>query len=97
MNFEWDLAKEKQNLRKHGVTFKEAAKLFTGRSEYLELYDELHSEDEDRFIAIGPITKGLIVVVYVERDFDTIRIISARKATRAETNLFNDYKRGKNQ
>ena len=97
MKFEWDLEKEKRNLQKHGVSFQEASKLFTGRSEYFELYDDLHSEDEDRFIAIGPIIKGLVVVVYVEREFDTIRIISARKATRAETHLFNEFKKGKNR
>lgn len=97
MEFEWDLKKEKQNLNKHGLTFKEASKLFTGRSDYLEVYDDSNSEDEDRFIAIGPIVKGLIVVVYVERDFDTLRIISARKASRVEASLFNEFKRGKNK
>ena len=81
-------------MKKHGISFKEASKLFTGRSDYLELFDEQHSVDEDRFIAIGSIVKGVIVVVYVERDFDIIRIISARKATRSETKLFDDYKKG---
>ncbi len=97
MKFDWDLEKEKRNLRKHGLSFTEASMLFTGRSKYLELYDEVHSEDEDRFIAIGPIIKGIIVVVYVERDFDIIRIISARKATQSEASLFNEFKRGKNK
>lgn len=95
MKFEWDKIKNKQNVKKHGITFKEASKLFTGRAEYLELFDNLHSEDEDRFIAIGPIVKGIVVVVYIERDFDTIRIISARKATRTERNMFNNLKKGK--
>ena len=95
MKFEWNLEKEKRNIRKHGVSFKEASKLFISRFDYLEIYDESHSEDEDRFIAIGPIVKGIIVVVYVERDFDIIRIISARKATQAENRLLNDYKKGK--
>ena len=57
----------------------------------------MHSEDEDRFIAIGPIVKGVIVVVYVERDFDIIRIISARRATRAEIELFDEFKRGRSR
>lgn len=94
MKVEWDSKKEKLNNQKHGVSFKEAIKLFQGRSDYLELYDNLHSDDEDRFIAIGKIIKG--VVVYVERDFDVIRIISARKATKAELKLFDEFKRGEN-
>ncbi len=97
MKFEWDSKKEKQNLNKHGISFDEASKIFKGRADYLEFYDESRSEDEDRFIAIGSIAKGLIVVVYVERDFDVIRIVSARKATRSEVVLFNDFKRGKNK
>ena len=95
MKFEWDFKKEKLNLKKHGVSFKEASRLFTGRAEYLELYDDLHSDEEDRFIAIGPIIKGVVVVVYIERDFDVNRIISARKATVPEISLFDKFKRGK--
>jgi len=94
VKFDWDKEKDKRNLKKHGIAFKEAAKLFTGRSHYLELYDESHSSDEDRFIAIGAIIKGLIVVVYVERDLDKIRIISARKANKTEVLLFNKFKKG---
>lgn len=94
MKFDWNEAKNRGNLKKHGLTFEEASKLFTGRSDYLELYDDEHSEDEDRFIAIGPIIKGIIVVVFVERDFDVVRIISARKATKVESKLFDEFKRG---
>lgn len=94
MKFEWDSKKEKKNLEKHGITFDEASKIFTGRSDFLELFDNNHSEDEDRFIAIGFISKGVIVVVYVERDLDIIRIISARKATRSEIKLFGDFLKG---
>lgn len=95
VEFEWDTEKEKQNVKKHGVTFTEASRLFTGHSTYLELYDDNHSGDEDRFIAIGPVVRGLIVVVYVERNVDIIRIISARKAKRLEIKLFDEFKRGK--
>lgn len=94
MKFEWDSKKEKLNNQKHGISFKEVTRLFQGRSDYLELYDNLHSDDEDRFIAIGKIIKGVVVVVYVERDFDVIRIISARKANKAEIKLFDEFKRG---
>ena len=95
MKFDWDKKKNDQNFKKHGLSFEEASKLFTGRSDFLEIFDEEHSEDEDRFIAIGTISRGLIVVVFVERDFETIRIISARKASKSETKLFNLFKEGK--
>jgi hypothetical protein len=50
-----------------------------------------HSDIEDRFIAVGPISRGLILVVWTERDEDTIRIISARWATKQERHLYNQY------
>jgi len=94
MEFEWDSQKAKRNVVKHGITFEEASKLFQGRAEYVEIFDESHSEDEDRFIAIGPIVKGIVVVVYIEKTWDLIRIISARKATKKEIGLFSNFKRG---
>lgn len=94
MKFEWDADKNSQNQKKHGITFEEASKLFTGQQDFLELFDQDHSEDEDRFIAIGFISRGIVLVIFVERDFDTIRIISARKATKTEVKLFNDFRRG---
>jgi uncharacterized DUF497 family protein len=54
----WDEAKNLANQRKHGVSFEEASKLFTSRVGYLEVFDEAHSDVEDRFIAIGPISRG---------------------------------------
>ena len=94
MKFEWDPKKALLNARKHGVTFEEASALFRKPSEYIELFDETHSKDEDRFIAIGPISKGIVVVIYVERTADLIRLISARKATRTEKTLFSRFKNG---
>ena len=49
-----------------------------------EVFDVAHSDEEDRYVAIGPIERGIIVVVFTERDDETIRIISARVATRRE-------------
>jgi len=57
----------------------------------LEIYDEEHSGEEDRFIAIGPIRAGVVVVIYTERGDDVIRIVSARKATKKEIQLFRQY------
>lgn len=57
----------------------------------MEIFDEQHSDAEHRFIAIGPIQRGLVLVVWTERDRDTVRIISARWATRREQQLFVEY------
>jgi uncharacterized DUF497 family protein len=94
VDFEWDEAKDLTNRHKHGLGFAEAAQLFESGGEYLEIFDVDHSESEDRFIAIGPIASGLIVVVYIEPEEDTIRIISAREATRREQALFREYMDG---
>ena len=91
MDFEWDAEKDRSNRKRHGVSFDEAAELFTSGGEYLEIYDAKHGDDEDRFIAIGPIQRGLVVIVYTERLEETVRIISARWATRSETGLFRRY------
>lgn len=83
MQFEWDRDKAKRNLRKHKVSFDEAATVF---------YDPLsatfddpdHSVDEQRFITIGYSSHGrLLVVSHTERG-STLRIISARLATPPE-------------
>lgn len=91
MGFHWDPDKERANLEKHGVSFRRAAELFSGGRDYLEIYDEGHSQDEDRFIAIGPINGRIVVVVYTVWPEDTIRLISARPATRREVQLFREY------
>jgi uncharacterized protein len=78
VRFEWDPKKERSNVEKHGVGFREAKELFISGVDFLELYDGEHSELEERFIAIGPIRRGLVLVVYTERIEDTVRIISAR-------------------
>jgi len=88
----WDRAKNLSNQKKHGVSFDEARELFVSGVDYLELPDDAHSEDEDRFIAIGPIQRGLVLVVWTERDEDVIRIISARWATKFEQKLFRSYR-----
>lgn len=91
MRFEWDPAKNARNVRKHGISFEEASTLFTAKSGWLDLDDEAHSDDELRYRAIGPIARGVVVVVYVERDEDVIRIISARAATPRERRLYEDW------
>lgn len=88
---EWDERKNVENQRKHGLSFEEARELFASGVDYLEIFDELHSESEDRFIAIGPIARGLVLVVWADRDDEVIRIISARWATERERTLYHAY------
>lgn len=94
MYINWDPQKNEANVRKHGVSFEEAQAIFLSGADYLEVYDEEHSAGEDRFIAIGPISRGLVLVVWTERDEDVIRIISARWATPNERDLFLSNTRG---
>ena len=93
MTVEWDVAKNQSNQRNHGVSFEEASELFRSGVDYLEIYDHEHSVGEDRFIAIGPIRRGLILIVWTERDEEAIRIISARWATNHEQALYHEHLR----
>ena len=95
MRFEWDPDKAGRNERAHGVSFTEACELFTTDAPVLEIYDVAHSEDEDRFKSIGPIQRGLVLVVWTERSDDLVRIISARWATRTEQSLYADFLEGR--
>lgn len=88
MRFLWDEIKNRANQRKHGLSFEQASALFASVRDYLEIFDDAHSGDEDRFIALGPIESGVIVVVFVEPDERSVRIISARKATSREREMF---------
>lgn len=85
LHFTWDPAKAASNRRRHGVSFEEAQTAFSDEAAIL-IEDPDHSASEERFILLGlsALTRLLVVVhVYRERD-DTIRLISARKATRSE-------------
>ena len=93
MNFVWDENKAEINLRKHGVSFLEASTVFEDY-DALQIYDPDHSEEEDRFIMLGMSSALRILLVchcYREND-EQIRIISARKATKKETDTYNGRK-----
>ena len=94
MEFEWDPARDQANRARHGLSFEEAAALFASGVDYLEIFDGEHDSEEDRFIAIGPVRRGAIVVIYTERHEDTIRIIGARFATKAEVRLLRTNSEG---
>ena len=85
IRFEWDPAKAAANARKHGVTFEEAQTAFFDDLA-LVIDDPEHSELETRFVLLGlSAAARILVVVHAYRsDPDTIRIISARKASKAE-------------
>ena len=97
MQFEWDPEKDRANRSKHGLSFSEASQLFSEGLDFLEIYDLAHSEDEERFIAIGPIEHGVIVVTFTERSDDVIRIVSARMATARERRYLEEYWRGRHE
>ena len=90
MKFFWDESKNRANKRKHNVSFEESQELFRSGN-YVEIFDVEHSVLEARFFAIGPIARGLIVVVWTEGQEDEIRIISARTATKVERQLYKSY------
>jgi uncharacterized DUF497 family protein len=87
LRFEWDDAKAISNVAKHGVTFGEATEVFYDPNA-LEGLDTEHSGDEDRFFIIGCSTRRLLFVIYAQRLGNMIRIISARKPTPAERELY---------
>jgi len=90
VRFVWDEWKDKENQSKHGIGFQEAATIFAGLP--LEVFhDPDHSDDENRYIAVGVSEKSrVLLVVHCENDTgDEIRLISARKATQRERrNIF---------
>ncbi|CAK7021634.1 MAG: hypothetical protein DELT_02429 [Desulfovibrio sp.] len=85
MKFEWDEAKAVANEKKHGVLFGEAQTVFDDHYALL-IPDPDHSDDEDRFVLLGiSAALRMLVVCHCYRENDeTIRIISARKATKNE-------------
>jgi uncharacterized protein len=87
--FEWDERKANANLAKHGVGFAEAATVFADPLS-LTIPDPAHSASEDRFVILGLSHQNrLVVVVFTERG-DTIRVISARRATKKERRTYEE-------
>lgn len=84
LKFDWDSNKNVLNQKKHGVSFEEAKTVFADELGRL-IPDPDHSDGEERFILMGvSACSRLLVVCHCERDEDTIRIISARKADKFE-------------
>jgi hypothetical protein len=90
--FEWDPAKARQNARKHRITFERGATVFLDPNA-LSLFDEQHSEDEERWITLGLDHTGALLVIchayHEETEISArVRLISARRATKNETKQY---------
>ena len=92
LKFEWDPKKAASNLRKHGVSFEEAASVFDDL--LATVYEDPdHSVDEKRYLTIGTSAKGrLLHIAFADRGA-RIRIINARNVTRNERELYEKEKR----
>jgi len=87
--FDWNPEKEVRNRRKHGVSFREAATVF-GDPLSITFPDPDHSKEEERYVTIGMSQQGRILVVAHTEEGDTVRIISARRATRRERRFYEE-------
>ena len=95
--FDWDPAKDRANVHKHGISFRQAAGIFRDPNQF-SLYDEEHSEIEDRWVTLGIDASGVLRVVIhtfeqVEEEVWKVRIISARKADRDEEKQYKQMTR----
>ena len=89
LEFEWDHAKAKRNIKKHGVSFEEAKTVFADPLS-LTIHDPEHSDEEDRYVILGESNRRrLLVVVFTDRA-DKIRIITASVATRQERKKYEE-------
>ncbi|HZQ07476.1 MAG TPA: BrnT family toxin [Anaerolineae bacterium] len=92
MDFDWDPQKAAKNLRKHKVSFGEAATVFSDPLS-VTVSDPDHSDDEDRYIIVGMSQQSrLLIVSFAERG-DLVRVISARKLTRSERQAYEEKNR----
>ncbi|GHV70976.1 hypothetical protein AGMMS49928_20850 [Spirochaetia bacterium] len=83
LRFVWNENKNLDNIKKHGVSFEEAAVACLDPN-CVRIFDETHSVNEDRWILLGRVRETVLFVVETEPGTDTIRIISARPATKRE-------------
>ncbi len=88
MQFTWDESKNRGNIRKHGIDFVDVPAMF--RLPLVTFLDQRQEYGEERWIGIGLLAGLPVVIVFTEPDAATIRIISARKATKHETKIYSD-------
>jgi len=93
-NFEWDVNKARTNLSKHKISFEGATSVFRDERA-ISISDEEHSDDEERWLTIGidEVTRTLVVIhtyISVDENNCNIRLISARKATKKEQQIYKE-------
>ena len=87
MIFEWDENKNNRNIQKHGYDFSDAAQIFD--SPMLVKLDSREDYQEDRFVGLGVLRNLIVVIVFTENvEKDVIRVISIRKATKNEREIY---------
>jgi uncharacterized DUF497 family protein len=85
MKFEWDENKRLANIRKHGFDFTDVSTVFA--SDTVTVEDDRYNYGEQRFVTFGLFQGRIIAVVHTEND-DLVRIISARKASKYEQQIY---------
>ncbi|MCI0389150.1 MAG: BrnT family toxin [Acidobacteria bacterium] len=93
MRFDWDETKAALNIENHNVTFEEAQEVFDDNWAVV-VPDDAHSFGEQRYRIIGASSQRLLLVVYVERAGDVIRIISAREPESYERRVYYEGEKG---
>jgi uncharacterized DUF497 family protein len=93
-NFEWDVNKARTNLSKHKISFEGATSVFRDEKA-ISISDEEHSDDEERWLTIGmdEVTRTLVVIhtyILLDENNCNIRLISARKATKKEQQIYKE-------
>jgi uncharacterized DUF497 family protein len=87
VKFIWDEHKNRANLQKHGVDFNDAVRAWYD-PDRLDFFDAEHSADEVRWIFLGAVTGVVLFVVETEPDAETVRVISARRASKNEQEVY---------
>jgi len=85
MEFEWDIAKQQSNLRRHRLDFADVEAVFAGAT--FTFADERFEYSENRYITLGLLRGTVVVIAHTERK-EVIRIISMRKATKNEREIY---------
>jgi uncharacterized protein len=88
MRYEWDEAKNRINITKHGLDFADAAQVLTGRC--VTFADTRFDYGEERFISLGTLAGRVVVIVHAPDGPEVTRIISMRKANRREQKIYQE-------
>lgn len=91
IDFDWDEDKATANVKKHGISFEEAKTVF-GDPFSVTISDPAHSSSEYRFVDIGTSARAMVLAVTYSERGRTIRLISCRKATKAERKIYEERK-----